>query len=302
MSDHEKSMSNHSLSVVIPVGFAFDGLKKLEFSIAAGSTEPEYIIVNDLACEDSSELIRDLISRNHNHNINSIDGFYGAPGIARNAGMEKVSNAFIQFADSDDVFYVNEILDKLKELDGRSDVIIGNFRTRIVQDDSVREFHHAKPGYLTVGNNPGLWRMIIRASLAKSETFSKLRMAEDQVYLAKLNLFNLEIEYANAFFYEYSVQSQGSLTSQNAPMRNLLPALKEIMVLIDDTFTESNYFKAVILIKVFFANVKRGKFKQKMSSIYLLNKFSCSSVRKFLIVSMLLLRLLKSRYEEYNEL
>jgi hypothetical protein len=77
--------------------------------------------------------------------------------------------------------------------------------------------------------------------------------------------------------------------------------LKEIIVLIDDSFTESNYFKAVILIKVFFANVKRGKFRQKISSIYLLAKFICSSIRKFLIVSMLLLRLLRSRFEGYHE-
>lgn len=298
MSDQEKSTSNHSLSIVIPVGIAFDGLKKLEFSIAAGSTEPEYLIVNDLACEDSSDLIASLINRNPNHNIRSIDGFFGAPGIARNAGMEKASKSYIQFADSDDVFYVNDILDKLQELDGKSDVVIGNFRTRSVHDNSICEFHLSKPGYLAVGDNPGLWRMVIRASLAKSQTFSKLRVAEDQLYLAKLNLFNLRIEFANACFYEYSVQSKSSLTSKDAPMDDLLPALREVMVLVDDTFTESNYFKAVILIKVFSSNIKRGKFGQKMRSIYWLTKFSCSSTRKFFIISMLMLRVIKSKFEE----
>lgn len=295
MSDQEKSKSNKSLSIVVPVGFAFDGLKKLEDSIASGSTAPEYFIVNDLACEDSSELIADLISRNFNHTIHLINGFFGAPGIARNAGMEKVSSEYIHFADSDDVFNVNEILGKLEESMGEPDVLIGTFRIRTSQDNSVRESHLSKPEYLTVGNNPGLWRMVFRTTLAKSQTFPNHRMAEDQVYLARLNLFNLRIEFTNACFYEYTVQSQVSLTAQNAPMRDLLPALKEVMILIDDSFSESNYFKSVILLKIFFSSIKRGKFTQKLSSIASMTKFSFSSAQKLFIILMLIPQLLKSR-------
>lgn len=290
-----------TLSVVIPIGFIHDELKKLNFSISRSSTEVEYVLVNDLACEDSTELIKKLTKKHSRHKIRVVDGTFGSPGLARNAGMAQTSGDYIYFADCDDTFYADSVLRELQEIEIDVDVLIGNYRTLWEIDGNQKEFFLSKPEYLSIGINPGLWRIVIKSSHAKLQQFSDLRMAEDQLFLAKINLFRLKIHFTNQFFYEYTKQSRGSLTSQPDSMKDLLPAFKEIAGTVNGSFNSANYFKVVMLLRLFLANLKRGDAYQRFMATSAMVKISVTSFSKLLIFAFVAPKVVKKLVTSNHE-
>jgi hypothetical protein len=68
-----------------------------------------------------------------------------------------------------------------------SEVCIGRFQIRDLRTLSVKVRRNASSRF-DVAMEPGLWRMVIKTDIASETRFPPLRMGEDQVFLARLNL------------------------------------------------------------------------------------------------------------------
>ena len=276
----------NTLSVVIPIGFAVDQLSTLRNSLASASSDTEFIIVNDLACEDSAELIRAICEEYPSLNIQSERGYFGSPGGARNAGLANASKEFICFADSDDFIHFGTIEQSLKKVTHDVEVLIGNFHQEKVGRQGITEYRIKKPEYLSIGINPGIWRMIFRKCVLPSSPFSSLRMAEDQVFLAQLSLFERKIEFVDQVFYTYRKGIPSSLTSQVENLDDLPQALTMINGCLNKELSLSNRFNLVMFSRVFLTSQLRSNLAIRVRCILFFFRISLSSMRTLLLVLM----------------
>ena len=299
-----KSEKRNTLSVVIPIGFAVNQLYTLNRSLAFASPNIEVILVNDLACEDSSGLIRAITLGYPKLNIRCISGFFGSPGVARNAGLKETTKEYIYFADSDDFIHFGAIEQSLTNATHDVEVLIGNYRVEMVGFQDVIEFRITKPEYLSIGINPGIWRMIFRKSEIASAQFSSLRMAEDQVYLAQLRLFERKIMFVDQVFYTYKKGIPGSLTSQVNNLDDLPEALKMISASLNNQFSLANKFNFVMFFRVFLTSQLRANLRTKISCMLLSLRVSLTSVDALRLALMtttaLLFELIRKRFRNAN--
>jgi glycosyltransferase involved in cell wall biosynthesis len=263
-----EDLPHRSLSIVIPIGFAKDELKKIFSSISASDIHIEFLLVNDLACEDSSLSIESVIKNHPNHNIKVISNYFASPGLARNAGLELASGDYVTFTDSDDYVYANRMLKYLNFSDRAPDVLVGGYR--IVTDSSsvISEHNPESWNYLTIGVNPGLWRFVIKKDLIQ-EKFSNLLLAEDQLFLVNLHFYDYNVISAEEYFYDYTVGVPNSLSSQFKNNFDLLRAFQAVAMEIDSTRTFTNLFNLVVFTRLFLTNLKRGNFNQRIRAIIL---------------------------------
>ena len=74
--------------------------------------------------------------------------------------------------------------------------------------------------------NPGLWRMIFRTSCVRNIRFPSIKMGEDLVFIAALNLPGLSVAFDERINYSYYSGLGYQLTSQSN--LNSLAALQEL--------------------------------------------------------------------------
>lgn len=289
----------NTLSVVIPLGFAINHLSTLRDSLASASPDTEIIIVNDLACEDSTELIKSICEEYPSLNIQSEKGYFGSPGGARNAGLAKASKEFICFADSDDLIHFETMGQSLKKITDDVEILIGNFHQENVGFQKITEYQIKKPEYVSIGINPGIWRMIFRKCVLPSSPFSSLRMAEDQVFLAQLSLFERKIKFVDQVFYTYRKGIPSSLTSQIENLDDLPKALTMINGCLNKHLSPSNRFNLIMFSRVFLTSQLRSKLDIRFRCILLFCRISLSSLRTLPLVlmstSVVIFELIKNR-------
>ena len=298
------SETKNTLSVVIPLGFAVNQLSTLRNSLASASSDTEIIIVNDLACEDSSELIGAICEEYPRLNIQSETGYFGSPGGARNAGLTNASKEFVYFADSDDFIHFGTIEQSLKKVTHDVEVLIGNFHQEKVGGQEITEYRIKKPEYLSIGINPGIWRMIFRKCVLSSFPFSSLRMAEDQVFLAQLSLFERKIQFVDRVFYTYRKGVPSSLTSQVENFEDLPQALTMINACLNKELSLSNRFNLIMFSRVLLTSQLRSNSRIRVRCILLFCRISLTSVRTLPLVLMapseVTLELIKNRRKNAN--
>lgn len=294
----------NTLSVVVPIGLAVDRLSALSNSLALASSDTEIILVNDMACEDSSEPIQAITEKYPRLNIQQKSGYFGSPGGARNAGLKEASMKFIYFADSDDFIHFGALEKSLTNVTQDVEVLIGNFCQEVVEYQKVIECRITEPEYISIGMNPGIWRMIFRNSILTPSPFSSLRMAEDQVFLAQLNLFERRIEFVDEVYYTYRKGIPGSLTSQIKNFDELPQALTMIYACLNNKLSISNKFNFVMFFRVFLTSQLRANLKVRIQCMLFLVRKSFSSVGTIGLFSatssLLFLEYIKKRYKNAN--
>ncbi len=268
------------MSVVIPFYKTMEIIPYLQ-NILNFHSQLEIILVHDIHFGESSEILRSFLQEMDFINVILVEGDFGNPGAARNAGLFLANSSWVTFWDSDDIpdpkIYINELLLRLtKNLN--FDAIIFDFETRNLTSKKSRVFRSNGELFYGVGINPGIWRIIFRKDLIGSSVFECLRMGEDQIFISECigKVSSLErIHFSSEIAYVYIRHDQGQLTSLKWVVSELPSATGVLFdFAVNSQFPIRQKLSQIMFVRQILTNFKVGGFRTKFQAISLYHKLN----------------------------
>lgn len=217
-----------TVSVVCPVKNMEGRLQNLNSWLKECDSHFQIILVCDSCTDKTVEELRKMKESLLPNQIEIIEGAYGSPGAARNAGFECARNEWVIFWDSDDIGNPAELISCLATQSGDLlDAVV--FGYDIYSGDASRSTwtswpisHEKSMGKLSL--NPGIWRICFRRSSIINLKFPNLKMAEDQLFINDFMQKLPKLEFSNAVIYKYFVNVSNQLTSNRSALEDLREA------------------------------------------------------------------------------
>jgi len=251
------SANPNLLTVIVPITQMAGRMSNLNIWFSEAVNLPmNIVIVHDIQDHHTSREIEELVKNHSQLDIEVIEGTFGSPGLARNAGLTCPLATWTAFWDADDLPAPSEALAAIAQTNMQSEVIIGNF-TINSPEGTVNRNH--KKRLENVALNPGLWRIIIRSTELAGISFSAERMGEDQLFLVDLNLGSKKIFFSDKIFYQYFQGSPMQLTSNQESINHVEKTLKLVRSRFKQDKKLQNRFSEVILMRLLITTIFRTK-------------------------------------------
>lgn len=264
------------LSVVVPIRDMAGKLGPLFYWVdEALSLDCEIVLVHDFFDERTEDELVEFVTLRQDKKVKYISSTFNSPGLARNAGLGETTGEFIVFWDSDDFPQVREALKIANECQmTNSDIGIGSFRTCKETGEILRNYPiNSQNNLARIAIYPGLWRIIFRASILQNIRFTNLLLAEDQIFLAELKPAEKKILFAEDLVYVYTLSREGSLTSVDMNLADLISALFILKNRIRlNKNRNSIEFELTLLIRNSVTVIKNGTRQQKIQVLQLIEK------------------------------
>jgi glycosyltransferase involved in cell wall biosynthesis len=263
----EKSIS---ATVICPVRNMGGRLKFLEKWVNEISEKPfiETIIVHDYLDEEDRKELQVICSRYEK--VKLIEGQFGNPGSARNAGLSVSSGKRVVFWDCDDEPNITRFLDLLKSEEAKdSDICVARFNvfneiTKTIRKNSTWSGNPIQD-QKTFALNPGIWRVIFKKEILTDIFFDPLKMAEDQLFICQAMLKAKTISFSDAQIYTYFIGSSHHLTKNKDALQDLLPAMKKTNWLIrKNQRAEMNSLLNLMSARQLISGLKYGNVQTKL--------------------------------------
>lgn len=246
------------LSIIIPVTKMYGRLNYLRNAVTkALALGAQIILIHDYRDDATSAELNQFKNQVQSGNLILVEDKFGNPGSARNAGIQLSQRKYLAFWDADDQPNADLFIDFFKDVEKhQSDLGIAEYS---VSDKHKRIQHRSLPGdnlelcWEEIAFQPGLWRMIFKAELARKIKFPGLRMGEDQIFLALVlkNAQTFRVSHLNVYTYFTGVD--GQLTRDKIAISDLnqsLNMLKEIIGSFNNSwrrkFVEVMYLRMIL--------------------------------------------------------
>ena len=228
-----------TLGVVIPVHNMAGRLQNLEKGIveaAEHSLPIKFTIVQDGLDRDTHHELSILANK---FKTESLQVNFSSPGLTRNRGIERNNSDWIAFWDSDDVGHPIECYNAILEARHSAKVLVGGYR--IVDENSIVKRNYPTKNLRATMLNPGIWRFLFKREIISDVRFPNYAMGEDQIFLARLNLQEDDIEYFDSCFYSYFTGIKSQATLDYARVQEIKKSIDEIEKLIKSSTLVANY-------------------------------------------------------------
>jgi len=264
---HEDSFQTKILlSAIIPITKMAGRFENLKSCFLECTDLPiNLILVHDIQDDATSQELRNLALANDHLALKLIEGEYGSPGAARNAGLGESLAPWTVFWDSDDLPKPRTVIEAITQAEEKSELIIGNFSTQ--SSSGTNSILHLR-NLENIALNPGLWRIIFRSDILSETRFCLSRMGEDQLFLMDLAPDSRSIHFSNEIFYEYFIGSPFQLTS----IQNDIDEVEKTLVLAESRWEQveslRTQFSRFILLKLYITTIKRAKSGSKLQIFF----------------------------------
>lgn len=115
--------------------------------------------------------------------------------------------------------------------------------------------------------NPGIWRFIFNKEILKDIEFANLRMAEDQVFLAKILSQSPEIYISDKVIYNYCVGNSSQLTYNSNSIADLVYSVELTMGILLQCKSKYKSVLNVFLARQIISALRHGNTKTKIQII-----------------------------------
>jgi hypothetical protein len=225
------SVNLSDFSVVIPIG----NYEKDSLNIKSIVEQNELFSVQTILVLDHQDLEHayelDLFIRKNGFiNTKAVAGSWENPGGARNFGLSLCTRTWVSFWDSDDLQYVQNIVEIIRHLEScNCDAVMGVFEIEINDTRSQEAIPLNKKVINSLDSrilaNPGLWRFVFRRSSILDLKFAELSAAEDQIFLMRFLQCNPKVCPIDKIVYVYVKGSNAQLTNSPLVYKQTLSAL-----------------------------------------------------------------------------
>ena len=205
------------LTVVIPIYGPTYAAREMNLkSIVNSSEQVIMIIVADSFEASTRESLINLIKNKPLGSVQVIEGNFGNPGSARNAGLEIANTEWISFWDSDDQPDATKFLKMIAAAETEGyDIAKGEYQISNPLTNyqfNVKNSEIAKGDMARHITDPGIWRYAFSKEVYKGLRFPPFRMGEDQDFLVQVLLQEKTILSFNENVYVYKVGDETQLT------------------------------------------------------------------------------------------
>ena len=219
------------LSVVIPITKMAGRLTNLEKTLEKCLNENvEIILVHDEQDSVTQIEIEELISKFENINIILFRKTFNSPGLARNYGVEHSTGSWFCFADSDDLPHIpNLTRTAIGAQNSGAKVGLGNMlvvngkHERLIESKYLCD--RKRQSIAAFALNPAFGRFVFNSKEFKSVKFPKIKMGEDQVYVANTKFLDFEIFFSDLPLYTYFIDLPDQATKNKKSLSELPNAL-----------------------------------------------------------------------------
>lgn len=298
MSMSIKESNEKLLSIVVPVSKIAgksEFLRSWIFDVDYNLTE--VLLVHDVQDNQTSiELDSIIVSA---PSVKIFETQVNSPGAARNTGIENASGKYITFWDADDYPNYEEYLYETVRLDAlNGDCSILNFETEINPRNYAGVFHNSD--LLLVAFNPGIWRWIFRRESLSGISFPKLRMAEDQVFLARYLEHKRKFIFSERVSYRYMRSGHHQLTRNTEVLVDLVESALFTSKLIKNSQNLS--FTSLLFIRQCLTGIKKGNFLVKYKLSIQLIRTLLISPKQFQVIFFAWVKFYKSSKQISDDL
>jgi glycosyltransferase involved in cell wall biosynthesis len=289
--------NKYLLTAIVPVSAMANKLQNFKFWVDKSPAELKIIVVHDWRDSATGDELKQIIEGKVN--IELIEGKFGSPGAARNAGLERVDTVWTVFWDSDDLPEPYRVIELLNKQKTNSQIIITSFRIQSLLTQKIIRVSTCPKGSTKrqlnyLANDPGIWRVIFRTELIRNLKFSKLKMGEDVLFLAAALDAGSEPIFLNEITYTYFRDVPNQLTEDNRYVADLYTFLR----LLDSKYKQNRieaYFVVPLAVKQTFSLIKhRGLNIQNMKVFSEIRVYR----KHFLIFSVSVMLLISTRLQE----
>jgi glycosyltransferase involved in cell wall biosynthesis len=267
-----ENSSSIRLTIVTPIALMAGRLQNLESWISSmGDLPVEVILIHDKKDERTGIEVRELVNRLDDSRITTIEGLFGGPGLARNAGLEIAKGEWICFWDSDDLPQVEDFYKMVDSAaESGAEYAVGGF-TAVHDVTSEKKSHTLTQNYLDeIAINPGIWRFAFKRSALQGLLFSKLLMAEDQLFLAKFGIPSRRVEISTQSVYQYFLGENFHLTRSKAALRDLPTAVSNSLSLIGTLSKVNVRFASILLSRQMITALRTGNISTRLQVLKIL--------------------------------
>jgi glycosyltransferase involved in cell wall biosynthesis len=260
------------VSIICPVTNMAGRLQKLEKWICelAGNSRVEVVVIHDFYDEATRKELKAVCEKYKL--VNFIEGQYGNPGSARNAGLEVCSGKWIAFWDCDDEPDTREFLLLIGEIErSNPDICFSRFSTL---DENSGAITASNPWSSTqeenlrvIAHNPGIWRTVFSRELLQGISFRPLRMAEDQIFMCEAVVKASKIIFFNNLIYVYFIGSDHHLTKNTSALQDLLPAFNQTSGMVGKGKAELSPFLLLMAVRQFISGLKFGTMRTRLGLV-----------------------------------
>lgn len=295
MVSHDTSL----LSVIIPIKNINRNRPYLLITLQKIAPLPINVILSfDINSEDSElNSFLDEIRDSHQRPLQILVEECNSPGLARNRALQGLQTDWVAFWDSDDLPNPESVMNLIHETMSKGKVVgVGKFEIKS-SDSSNQTFlsqqvWSEKP-FIDIALNPGIWRFVFSTTRITNTLFPAMLMGEDQIFLARLNLHQEEMNFSELITYIYLKHPSGQLTNSKSSIQEIIYAsrlLNSELISVKDSPLNVLLFSNQILTGLFRTNLKT-----KFSYLKLLIEVSFEGPEKTKKVMNGLLKLLSRK-------
>ncbi len=273
MNSNSEFIDPPLISVVVPVALGRGPLDILLSWVDEAIQENFHVVVVlDGSPDAFNRELTSLFSRSTSMNLTLLNGIYGSPGAARNAGLNAAIGKWVYFWDSDDLPYIQRAKSMVLEADRtNSKFAVGSFEWKQgnsidkIQPHLLNQTHHKN--LISIGLNPGIWRFAFRRSEINHK-FSTLQMAEDQIFL----LQNVEFSQCFLTFEEIVYRYHSGIPSQQTSNPKFISDIALSLELTSRLFTTSispdqSLVARIFILRQFLTALKHGTMRLKLRMV-----------------------------------